>query len=100
KLANRGTTVLPKKKKNFCLSKNKSMKQLKWFNKIAYALNIMLVVLTLMGYLLSSMAPKLFPFLSVLTLILPTILILNLVFVVYWAIQFKKQVFLSVVVFL
>jgi len=76
------------------------MKQLKWFNKIAYALNIMLVVLTLMGYLLPSMAPKLFPFLSVLTLILPTLLILNLVFVVYWAIQFKKQVFLSVVVFL
>src|SRR5690606_35371414 len=76
------------------------MKQLKWFNKIAYALNIRLVVLTLMRYLLPSMAPKLFPFLSVLTLILPTLLILNLVFVVYWAIQFKKQVFLSVVVFL
>lgn len=76
------------------------MKNLKWFNKIAWILNITLVLLTLLGYLLPSMAPKLFPFLSVLTLILPTLLMLNLVFVAYWALQLKKQVLLSVVVFL
>lgn len=76
------------------------MKQLKWFNKIAFILNILLVVLTLLGFLLPYMAPKLFPFLSVLTLILPTLLMLNLVCVLYWAVQFKKQILLSVVVFL
>lgn len=76
------------------------MKNLAWFNKIAYVFNVMLVILTLMGYVLPSMAPKLFPFLSVLTLILPTLLIFNLVFVVYWAVQMKKQVLLSVIVFL
>jgi len=76
------------------------MKKLNWFNKIAYFLNIVLVILTLMGYVLPSMAPKLFPFLSVLTLILPTLLIFNLVFVAYWSIQFKKQALLSIIVFL
>ncbi|WKW45373.1 endonuclease/exonuclease/phosphatase family protein [Myroides sp. JBRI-B21084] len=76
------------------------MKQLKWFNKIAFILNILLVILTLLGFLLPYMAPKLFPFLSVLTLILPTLLMLNLVCVLYWTVQFKKQVLLSVVVFL
>ncbi len=76
------------------------MKNLALFNKIAYIFNVMLVVLTLMGYVLPSMAPKLFPFLSVLTLILPTLLIFNLVFVVYWAVQLKRQVLLSVIVFL
>ncbi len=76
------------------------MKKLAWFNKIAYFFNIVLVVLTLMGYVLPSLAPKLFPFLSVLTLILPTLLILNLVFVVYWLLQLKKQALLSIIVFL
>src|SRR5690554_6795948 len=76
------------------------MKKLNWFNKTAYFLNIVLIILTLAGYLLSSMAPKLFPFLSVLTLILPTLLILNLFFVGYWAVQLKRQAFLSAIVFL
>lgn len=76
------------------------MKNLAWFNKIAFFFNIVLVILTLMGYILPSLAPKLFPFLAVLTLILPTLLILNLVFVIYWLLQLKKQIFLSVFVFL
>lgn len=76
------------------------MKNLAWFNKIVFFLNIVLVILTLMGFVLPSLAPKLFPFLAVLTLILPTLLILNLVFVVYWLLQLKRQVFLSVFVFL
>lgn len=76
------------------------MKKLAWFNKIAYFFNIVLVVLTLMGYALPSLAPKIFPFLSVLTLILPTLLIFNLIFVIYWLLQLKRQALLSVVVFL
>jgi endonuclease/exonuclease/phosphatase family metal-dependent hydrolase len=46
------------------------------------------------------LAPKLFPFLSVLTLFLPLFLILNAIFFVYWLIQLKRQAFLSVVVLL
>jgi len=74
------------------------MKNLGCLNKIAYFFNIVLVLLTLLGFLLPSLAPKLFPFLAVLTLILPSLLILNLFFVVYWLLQFKRQVFLSVII--
>jgi len=62
--------------------------------------NIVLAVLTFIAYVLPFLAPKLFPLLSVLTLVLPLFLILNALFIGYWAIQFKKQVILSIVVLL
>ena len=76
------------------------MKNLSWFNKLMFFLNIVLTVLTFVGYVLPFLAPKFSPFLSVLTLILPLFLILNGVFFIYWIIQFKKQVFLSGLVLL
>jgi endonuclease/exonuclease/phosphatase family metal-dependent hydrolase len=51
--------------------------------------------LTVLAYILPFLAPKFFPFLSVLTLILPMFLILNALFFAYWFIRFKKQIFLS-----
>lgn len=76
------------------------MKKLSWFNKVMYFFNIVLAVLTFIAYVLPFLAPKLFPFLSVLTLVLPLFLILNALFVVYWVLQFKKQVFLSALLLL
>lgn len=76
------------------------MKNLSWLNKIAFFFNIVLMILTFLAYILPFLAPKMFPFLSVLTLILPLMLILNIVFLCYWAIQLKKQVLLSAVVLL
>ena len=74
------------------------MKKTLWINKLAFCLNLLLAVLTLAAYLLPFLSPKLFPLLSVLTLILPFFLISNLFFVIYWGIQFKKQVFYSTTV--
>jgi len=76
------------------------MKQLSWFNKGMYFLNIVLTVLTLIAYVFPFLATKLFPFLSVLSLVLPFFLILNGLFFLYWLIQFKKQIFLSGLVLL
>ncbi len=76
------------------------MKYLSWFNKLAYSANVLLAVLTLLGYLLPYLAPKLFPFLSVLTLVLPALLIANLLFIAYWALQFKRQFLLSAIIFI
>jgi endonuclease/exonuclease/phosphatase family metal-dependent hydrolase len=59
-----------------------------------------LTVLTIIAYVLPFLAPKLFPFLSVLTLVLPLFLILNALFFCYWAILLKRQVILSAVVLL
>lgn len=76
------------------------MKKLSWFNKTMFFFNIVLAVLTFLAYVLPFLAPKFFPFLSVLTLILPLFLILNALFIIYWAIQLKRQVILSAIVLL
>lgn len=76
------------------------MKKLSWFNKTMFVFNIALAVLTFVAYVLPFLAPKLFPILSVLTLMLPLFLILNTLFFFYWAIQLKRQIILSGLVLL
>lgn len=76
------------------------MRKLSWFNKVMFFFNIVLAVLTFLAYVLPFLAPKLFPILSVLTLILPLFLIVNGLFFTYWLIQFKRQIFLSGLVLL
>ncbi len=76
------------------------MKRLSWFNKIVFIGNILLAGATLLGYLLPFLAPKLFPILSVFTLILPSLLTVNLFFLIYWGIQVKRQALLSFVILL
>ncbi|RXR22601.1 endonuclease/exonuclease/phosphatase family protein [Flavobacterium stagni] len=71
------------------------MKKLSRFNKVMYVLNTVVIVLTFLAYVLPFLAPKLFPFLSVLTLVLPFFLIVNALFFVYWLIQMKRQMILS-----
>lgn len=76
------------------------MKNLNWFNKAIFWCNIVLTVLTFVAYILPFLAPKIFPLLSVLTLFLPLMLVLNLLFFLYWLIQLKKQLFVSGLVLL
>lgn len=76
------------------------MKKLSWFNKMMLFFNIVLTVLTFVAYLLPFMAPKFFPLLSVFTLIMPVMLVLNFLFFVYWLIQLKRQMLLSGIVLL
>jgi len=76
------------------------MKKLSWFNKMIFGVNIVVTVLTFIAYLLPFLAPKMFPLLSVLTLILPLFLILNGIFFIYWMLQLKRQVILSGLVLL
>jgi endonuclease/exonuclease/phosphatase family metal-dependent hydrolase len=65
-----------------------------------YILNIVCALLTVVAYALPMLAPKLFPLLSVLTLILPVFLIANVLFLAYWAIQLKRQFLISGIVLL
>ena len=73
------------------------MKNLSWFNRAMYSLNIILIVV---AYLLPFLAPKIFPILSVLTLFMPLFFILNGMFFLYWGIHFKKRMILSGLVLL
>jgi endonuclease/exonuclease/phosphatase family metal-dependent hydrolase len=76
------------------------MKNLSWFNKTMFLLNIALTLSTFIAYVLPFLAPKVFPILSVLTLFMPLFFILNGLFFIYWGIQFKKRMILSGLVLL
>jgi len=76
------------------------MKKLSWLNKLVFFLNLLFATLTFIGYLLPFFPPLMFPILSVLTLGLPFLLLLNILFFVYWLLQIKKQMFLSALVLL
>lgn len=76
------------------------MKKLSVFNKVVFFLNIVLTVLTFLAYILPFLAPTFFPFLSVLTLILPFFLILNALFFIYWLLQLKRIMMYSGIVLL
>lgn len=76
------------------------MKKLSRFNKIIFFLNIVCTVLTFLAYVLPFLAPKLFPLLSVLTLVLPLFLLANALFFIYWLLQLKRQMILSGIVLL
>jgi len=76
------------------------MKNLSWFNKGMFVLNLVLIALTFIAYLLPFLAPKIFPLLSVFTLFMPLFFLSNGLFFLYWAIQFKKRMVLSGLVLL
>lgn len=76
------------------------MKNLSWFNKGMFSLNLVLIALTFVAYLLPFLAPKIFPLLSVFTLFMPLFFLANGLFFLYWTIQFKKRMILSGLVLL
>jgi len=76
------------------------MKKLSGFNKIVFWLNIVFTVLTVIAYILPFMAPKVFPLLSVFTLLMPLMLVINGFFFLYWLVQVKRQMLLSGLVLL
>ena len=63
-------------------------------------LNSLCAVLLLMGYVLPYISPNVFPKLSLLSLLLPVLLLINLGFVIYWLLRFKRQFLLSGLVLL
>ena len=74
------------------------MKKLGLFNKLIFLLNSFFAFFLLIGYFLPFIPPKVFPILSVLTLVLPLLIIANLAFAIYWLIQLKKQMWLSSII--
>lgn len=71
------------------------MQQQSWWSKFIFYLNIVFTVATFVAYTLPFLAPKAFPFLSVLTLVLPFFLMVNFLFFLYWLLQLKHQMLLS-----
>jgi endonuclease/exonuclease/phosphatase family metal-dependent hydrolase len=74
------------------------MKKLKFFNKIMFIVNSLAAFLLLISYVLPYVPPKSFATLSVLSLGVPLLILLNIIFFIFWLIRFKKQLFLSLLV--
>ncbi len=71
------------------------MKGLSFFGKVVFFINSVFAILLALGYALPYIPPHIFPRLSVLSLILPVLIIINIFFLIYWILRAKKQLFLS-----
>ncbi|MCG9973155.1 endonuclease/exonuclease/phosphatase family protein [Christiangramia crocea] len=76
------------------------MKKLSIFDKFIFILNSLAATALLFSYLLPHIPPKSFPLLSVLSLGVPVLIILNTFFLLYWVLRLKRQLLLSLIVLL
>ncbi len=76
------------------------MKKLSLFDKIVFLFNSLIATMLLLSYILPHVAPKNFALLSVLSLAVPLLILLNIIFFVYWLLKVKKQLVLSLFVLL
>lgn len=76
------------------------MRNKTWVSKVMNLLNILLFIVSILAFALPYLAPKLFPSLSVFTLFLPVLLIVNFLFFLFWMIQIKKRMIYSAIILL
>jgi len=71
------------------------MKNLSIKNKIVLLLNYLAALLLFIAFLTQYVPPKYSSFLSLTGLVFPLLVLLNIIFVIYWLLQFKKYLFIS-----
>lgn len=74
------------------------MKKLNLLDKLLFFLNSIAATTLLLAYILPYVEPKRFAFLSVLSLTMPFLILVNLLFAVYWLLKVKKQMLLSLII--
>ncbi|MDT7832077.1 endonuclease/exonuclease/phosphatase family protein [Flavobacteriaceae bacterium S356] len=73
------------------------MKTQRAIRKFLFILNSLVAILLLFSYFLPFISPKTFPALAVLSLGVPILIILNIVFFIYWLLRRKKELCISLV---
>ena len=76
------------------------MRKLSWFNKLMFVINSLFATILLLSYLLPFISPKTFPSISLLSLTVPALILINIAFLIYWLIKLKRQLLLSLFVLL
>ncbi|WP_299274313.1 endonuclease/exonuclease/phosphatase family protein [uncultured Psychroserpens sp.] len=74
------------------------MRKLRRLEKLIFIINSLMAFVLLLSYVLPYVEPKKFAFLSVLSLAVPFLIIINILFVIYWLLKVKKQLLVSLVV--
>lgn len=70
----------------------------RFFNKMIFWVNIVMALLLLLSFLIPYVPPSRYPTVALLSLIVPLLIILNIIFAIFWAIQLQGRFFLSAVV--
>ncbi len=81
------------------LVKNK-MKGLSLINKLLYLTNSICLLLLLLSYLSPYISPTFFWPISFFGLLFPIFYIVNILFLIYWIIGFKKQIWVNIIILL
>ncbi|MBM1106700.1 endonuclease/exonuclease/phosphatase family protein [Aurantibacter crassamenti] len=76
------------------------MKKLSFINKVIFTINVLVALLLLMACLCPFVSVSTISFLPFLGLASPVLVIVNLIFLMYWLLQFKRQFTLSFFVLL
>ncbi|MDD3722450.1 MAG: endonuclease/exonuclease/phosphatase family protein [Lutibacter sp.] len=74
------------------------MKNLALFDKFIFILNSLFATLLLLSYLNYYISPLTISFFAFISLLIPVLIAVNILFSVYWLIRLKKQIFLSIFV--
>jgi len=75
------------------------VKNLSFLNKIIFFINNVFALLFLASFIIPYISPKTFPLLSVLSLSIPFLLVVHILFILYWLLNgFKKQFLLSALI--
>ena len=74
------------------------MGKLKVFDRFLFVINSLVAFALLLSYLMPYVEPKRFAFLSVLSLGVPFLIIVNVLFAIYWLLKVKRQLLLSLIV--
>ncbi|MBK5213724.1 MAG: endonuclease/exonuclease/phosphatase family protein [Flavobacteriaceae bacterium] len=67
----------------------------KFLNKMIYWGNLLAAFLLLVSFILPYLPPKSFPTLSLISLVVSLLIIVNFIFAIYWAIQLRRRFFIS-----
>ncbi|HEY9167863.1 MAG TPA: endonuclease/exonuclease/phosphatase family protein [Lutibacter sp.] len=74
------------------------MKNLALFDKFLFILNSLFATLLILSYLNYYISPVTISFFALISLIIPVLIVINIIFMIYWLIRLKKQIFLSLFV--
>lgn len=76
------------------------MRDLNWFDKFLFFLNVLAAVFLLFSYLLPYIPPSTFALLSVFSLGVPFLIVINFIFLLFWLFRLRIQALLSLIVLL
>ena len=74
------------------------MKKLSWFDKLIVVVNSLFAMVLLFSFLSYYISPNTISLISFLSLTIPVLIIINLVFILYWIVKLKRQFLISTIV--